>query len=133
MKKLLRISSVESNISLNLLNENLTDNNEDWIEAQILINNNSFKGNYVAMFQIVDFKRFFLALKNLLCNHCDKAIFSCNEDWLSLVIKRIDSLGHYSIDAIAKSDKAVLSLAFETDQFVVRKLTADIENIFGEL
>ncbi len=34
---------------------------------------------------------------------------------------------------MAKSDEAVLSLAFEADQFVLRKLTADIENIFGEL
>ncbi len=133
MKRLLRISNVESNISLNFKTENLTNNNEDWIETQVLINNNSFKGNYVATFQIGDFKRFFLALKNLLSNHCDKAIFSCNEDWLNLVIKRIDSLGHYGIDVIAKSDEAVLSLSFETDQFVVRELKANIKNIFGEL
>ena len=131
------IPRIKSNIKIGFIEfENNIKSQEDegkWLIANVFVNSKSFQGSIKASFRIDDFIRFRNGCKNISSGVCNDAIFSCDEEWMKIIIIKIDCLGHYAIKVNLKSEEECLSYKFMTDEFVIRELTDDVNSFVEKL
>ena len=108
---------------------------ENWIYGEIKLKRELLAYKSPVNLQVIDLENFNMAISQLIDNRIENATFYCLEEWLNIIVSKVDNLGHFNLKAVIKNidTQTKVEINFEITLQNIIELKMQIDNFLKNL